>query len=119
MPIPRHEWTWLARPLNVVDGDTIDIEIDCGFHGRRTERLRLLNVNCPEVKRPTRDAGDAATQYTRDWMAALGTEDWPLVIVTGKSDAFGRYLALVWRSLDGRCLNEDLITEGHAVADIR
>ena len=38
-----------ARLLRVVDGDTIDVELDHGFERMRsTRRLRLLGVDTPE-----------------------------------------------------------------------
>ena len=39
----------LVRILTVIDGDTVDIEID-----GRTERARLIGVNTPETKHPTK-----------------------------------------------------------------
>lgn len=130
-------WHFRARSLKVVDGDTLDVEIDAGFRNRRTERLRLIGVNTPELKGSTREAGLAAKDYVSKWLyTALvqgwqGTGgstvmEWPLVIQTYldkdgavHDDSFGRYLVDVWRSFDGANLNHDLIRNGHAIEDIR
>lgn len=40
-------WAYRARPVRVIDGDTIEVTVDAGFANYRTERLRLL------VLRPT------------------------------------------------------------------
>lgn len=106
-------WAYRARPARVIDGDTIDVTVDAGFANYRTERLRLLGVNTPEKRGPTLGAGLLAQGYVEEWLEDAEGE-WPLVIVTKKSDAFGRYLARVWRP-DGRCLNDDLLAAGHAV----
>lgn len=110
--LPAVDWTWKARCCRVVDGDTIDVIIDGGFHATRIERLRLLGVNCPEMKG---QAGRPAKEFTAKWIQdAWDDSAWPLVLQTEKSDAFGRYLAVVWRSNDGRCLNDDLLMSGNA-----
>lgn len=121
-PMPTHTWIFHASVARVVDGDTIDVLVDGGFGNSRTERLRLLNVNAPEVKGATRPAGIAATEYVKGWVddARWGSkEPREVLIQTEKSDVFGRYLALVWRKSDGRCLNDDLLAAAHAVSDIR
>lgn len=125
--MPHAAYIYKAYCVGVVDGDTIDVYIDQGFHTYRRERLRLLGVNTPEMKGATLQAGRNARQYTIDWLATGGTGPtympvagkWPLIIFTEKADAFGRYLATVWRTKDGVCLNNDLISSGHAVEDIR
>lgn len=113
--MPSQQWVYRCRVTNVVDGDTVDVVIDAGFRATRTERLRLLGVNTPERKGATRVAGEIARQYTAKWLAeAARAGEWPLLVQTHKSDAFGRYLGTVWRP-DGRCLNDDLLTDGQAV----
>lgn len=121
---PEQQYVYRADVRSVVDGDTLDVVIDCGFRGTRTERLRLLDVNTPERKKPTRAAGDASYQYVLNWLSEGSRQtrgndpaDWPefpFLIQTEKSDAFGRFLAIVWRA-DGACLNADLLRDGMAV----
>lgn len=114
--MPEHRWLWRASVTRVVDGDTVYAVIDAGFNATRTERLRLLGTNCHELKGATREAGLAASDYTRRWIPSHVAGVWPLLIETRKMDAFGRYLADIWRVSDGRWLNADLIAYGHAVA---
>lgn len=112
-PMPEQRWVFCGRSLRVVDGDTVDLELDVGLHGRRVERLRLLGVNAPEMHGASRPAGVEAKTFTTTWLAEVG--EWPLVVQTSKSDDFGRYLARIWRASDGRCLNDDLVASGNAV----
>ena len=117
-----HRWIWRGRVLRVVDGDTLDVELDVGFHARRTERLRLANVNCPEMHGATHDAGLAASDFTRTWVydndsharAAILHDTYDLTVETFKSDNFGRYMAIV-RNEAGESLNDALVAAGHAV----
>ena len=118
-----HRWLWRARVVRVIDGDTLDLEIDCGFHTLRTERVRLLGVNTPERKGATRDAGSLAAEAAGDWLDRQnGWADycWPLLVETFKADAFGRYLARIWpadASPDDTFadLSSHLLSTGHAV----
>lgn len=112
--IPTQQYVFTATLDRVIDGDTIQVQLDQGLHTYRAERLRLLRVNAPEVHGPSKPAGDAATAYTTDWLAGQ-----QLVISTYKSDVFGRYLAEVWRTSDGANLNDDLLASGHAVPFVR
>ena len=94
-------WLFPAKCVNVVDGDTIDVVLDVGFHATRTERLRLLGVNAPEMHGPSHDAGVAAKTFTTQTIVGWQTPavvglDWPLMVQTHKTDVFGRYLARVW-----------------------
>ena len=75
----------------------------------------MLGVNTPEVFGATRGVGLLATAYVNAWIAAAGSDPWPLVVQTVKADSFGRYLMRAWRVSDGASLNADLLTSGHAV----
>lgn len=119
--MPVHVWTWPAALVRVVDGDTADFLLDTGFRTRRSpERVRLLGVNTPEVVGATKAAGLASKQFTTDWLREAETIGvvWPLLIQTFRPtehDAFGRWLAMVWRIDTGACLNENLLESGMAV----
>ena len=39
-----------AKVKRVVDGDTLDVEIDLGFHLTLSERIRLIGVDTPETR---------------------------------------------------------------------
>ena len=115
-------YTYRARCTNVVDGDTIDVVLDTGFHSTRTERLRLLGVNTPELhdKNPTqRQAAIDAKRFTTgvldEW--ASGAGPWPLLVTTTKTDSFGRYLADVTSyAVDDHYLSDLILDAGHGVS---
>lgn len=117
--MPSQRFVYRARVTRVVDGDTLDLEIDQGMNSRRIERVRLLGINTPEVRGPSREAGLAATEFVRAWcqlkQMEAGPESWPLVIQTEKADAFGRYLAHVWSAKSGEYLNKAILEAGHAL----
>ncbi|NUQ95883.1 MAG: nuclease [Streptomyces sp.] len=103
-------YEYAAQLAKVVDGDTVDVITDLGFHIHITQRIRLLGINCPEHGTP---AGDNATAYTAAWIAQHGPA---LLLRTqlDRTEKYGRILGSIYAS--GRSLNEDLVTDGHAVA---
>jgi len=116
--------TFRGRCVRVVDGDTIDVVLDAGFRTTRTERLRLLGVDTPELRSADatkRQGAQAAKDKVAGWLlrqALLSGSMWPLKIRTVKADSFGRYLADVWwMDEEGQehHVNQELLTLGLAV----
>jgi micrococcal nuclease len=89
---------------HVVDGDTIDVRIDA----RRTERVRLIGIDTPEVG----DCGAAAATSAATRLASGAR-----VVLRGDGtqdtrDRYGRLLAYVWLP-GGRDLGYQLLAGGH------
>lgn len=102
---------------NVVDGDTIDIDIPDGEHQRT--RIRLWGIDTPESKHPTKGVcyfGPQAAEFTTK--SALGKQVTVYLEEHRTRGKFGRLLAYV-QLPDGRFLNEVLLSEGFAYADLR
>jgi micrococcal nuclease len=111
-------YIYRAECLNVVDGDTVDLHVDQGFHSYRVERFRLLGVNTPELH--SKDEFERArAQKAKDFLISklspVGkpTGKWPLIVKTTKSDSFGRWLCELW--LGDLWVNKSLLDEGLAV----
>ena len=50
-------WTYRAKVIRVVDGDTVDVDIDLGFGiWQKNERVRIMGIDTPESR--TRDKID-------------------------------------------------------------
>lgn len=95
---------------NVIDGDTIDVEID----GRRT-RVRLIGIDTPETKKPDTPVqcyGPEATAFTTT-LLPTGTPVRLERDVEGR-DAYGRLLAYVVRATDGLLVNLAIVEGGFA-----
>lgn len=45
-------YTYQADVYNVVDGDTVDVMVDCGFKIYSKQRIRLANIDTPERGQP-------------------------------------------------------------------
>lgn len=107
-----HDLESNARIVGVVDGDTIDVDIDAGGH---RERVRLIGVDTPETVRPDTPVecfGPEASAFTKRLLPA-GT---PVRLARDVEprDAYGRLLAYVYRAEDGLFVNEALIAAGFA-----
>ena len=108
-----------VKVLKVVDGDTVDVDIDLGFGVTLTdERVRIMGIDTPESR--TRDKvedlfGEAAKARLKELMKDGGklitTEDRKGEDMKGK---FGRILGDF--KVDGKLVTDILIEEGHAVA---
>ena len=114
-----------VKVIKVVDGDTVDVDIDLGFGVTLTdERVRIMGIDTPESR--TRDKvedlfGEAARARLKELMKDGGklitTEDRKGEDMEGK---FGRVLGdfKVERYENGpaELVTDILIEEGHAVA---
>ena len=109
-------YTYKVDVTRVVDGDTVDVDIDLGFGMTyKKQRVRMMGIDTPESR--TRDLeekkfGLLAKEYL---IMKLEAED---LIVTTEVDnekgKFGRILGWVWA--DGVNINQQMIDENMAVA---
>ena len=103
-----------CKIVRVVDGDTVDVDIDLGFDTWRcNERIRLYGVDTPECR--TRDAeekaaGLLAKKFVEETLHVGGTYR----ITTKEKDKYGRYLGLIKINGD-LTINAALVTERLAV----
>lgn len=87
---------WPARPetiaghrITVIDGDTISLP---AVSGRRSEHIRLLDIDAPEAHRPRCPVEQIAAQAATDKLAAL-LAGRPVSIERHGRDRYGRTLA--------------------------
>lgn len=100
----------MATVEHVVDGDTIDIAI-----GGNTERVRLIGVNTPETKHPTKGVecfGPEASSYTEK-LLPTGTKVRVERDVEAR-DKYGRLLLYVYIANSNVFVNLDLVMKGYA-----
>jgi len=99
-----------AKIIKVVDGDTVVIRI-----GRASENVRLIGVNTPETKHPTKPIECYGPEASARTHALLpdGTDVY-IVRDAEARDKYGRLLAYVYRTADNLFINLDLIAGGFA-----
>lgn len=114
-----HElYVYHAKLERIVDGDTYDLQFYLGFHIMCSKRVRLKNVDTPEIygvkhSSDEYERGKAASDFVERWFAEHG----PLVMVKTHGDetgAYGRWLAEVFSEDGKHSLEEALLEAGHA-----
>jgi len=112
-----HEYRCVVT--RVVDGDTVDVDIDLGFGiWMRKQRIRMYGIDTPESR--TRDLeekkyGKAAKKF----LEGMIDDSKGIVLKTHKDGKgkFGRILGELWRTSDfaDQSINEYMIEKHHAV----
>ncbi len=126
-------YQYSAIVRKVVDGDTIEIDIDLGLsswiHG---EKIRLFGIDTPEVYgikkgSPEWEKGNQSSAFVKEHLK----ENVEVIIETikDKREKYGRYLALIYIKIDQSvvsnlaevrtingfyCLNDILVAKGLA-----
>lgn len=103
-----------CKVTKVVDGDTVDVDIDLGFGvWLRDQRIRLYGIDTPESR--TSDPseklyGKAAAEFLKKWL-----DGGDVTIKTHKDERgkFGRILGDLW--VFDTNVNRKMIEEHHAV----
>ena len=109
-------YEYKAKLIRVVDGDTIDAEIDLGFKIYIKERIRFAGIDTPESRtrhKHEKSWGLAAKCRVKD---LLEYEDAEFTLTTElqKKGKFGRILGSVILA-DGTSLSEILLDEKLAI----
>jgi micrococcal nuclease len=106
----------VKKVTNVVDGDTIDVEIDLGFDISFSSRVRLAGIDTPE-SRTTNKAEKVLGLEAKEYVKSKVKEAKSVVIKTEKMDSSEKYGRILgWLYLDGAAVsvNEQMIADGYA-----
>jgi micrococcal nuclease len=106
----------VKQVLRVVDGDTIDVDLDLGFNISYTQRVRLAGIDTPE-SRTTDKAEKALGLEVKKYLGDLLKSATQIVIRTEKPDSTEKYGRILgWVFLDGssESVNSALVAEGYA-----
>jgi micrococcal nuclease len=106
----------VKKVTNVVDGDTVDVEIDLGFDISFSSRVRLAGIDTPESR--TKDKAEKALGLeAKEYVKSKVKDAKDVVIKTEKMDSSEKYGRILgWLYLDGSAIsvNEQMIAEGYA-----
>ena len=105
-------YTYKAKLIRVIDGDTIEASVDLGFGLRYQILIRLHGINTPETR--TKDlkekkAGIAAKERLKELM---GDSKGKFILESHGVGKYGRCLGVLF--IDKTNINELLINEGLA-----
>ena len=104
----------VKQVLKVVDGDTIDADIDLGFDISLTKRVRLSGVDTPESR--TTDLKEKALGLeVKEWLKKNLDGKKNILIKTELPDSTEKYGRILGRLyVDDVCLNDRMISDGYA-----
>ena len=115
-------YNYNATCIRVVDGDTIDAEIDLGFDIKVTKRIRLGGINAPESRtrnKVEKKLGIAAKERLKEMLEGAAN---CFELESTELGKFGRVIGkLHIDKIAGKdvitkvCVNDCLVKEGHAV----
>ena len=115
-------YEYRVEVVRVVDGDTVDVDIDLGFGvALNNQRIRLAGIDAPETR--TRDLveKEAGLKAKACVEVALPVGSKQVLVTSSFDDAKGKYgriigdLKAYYHKEDRHCmLNEILLTEGLA-----
>ena len=117
----------------VVDGDTIEINIDLGLSAWvHNEKIRLYGIDTPEVYGVKKgsaewERGNQASEFVKKYV--IEKDDVVIETIKDKREKYGRYLAIIYIKIDQSiltgltgirsigdfyCLNDILVAKGLA-----
>ena len=106
----------IKQITKVVDGDTIDADIDFGFDISLTKRIRLAGVDTPESR--TADANEKKYGLqSKEWLKHKVENAEHILIKTELPDStekYGRIIGHLFVNDQESSLNDQMIVEGYA-----
>jgi micrococcal nuclease len=103
----------IKKIKRVVDGDTVDVDIDLGFGITYSHRVRLKGINAAETRTSNieeKTKGLAAKVWLEEQLSREG--EW--IIETYKEDKYGRILGTLYLVGDSTTINDWMMNEGIA-----
>ena len=110
-------WTYRAKVVRVIDGDTVDVNIDLGFSTvLKKQRVRLMGIDTPESR--TRDLveklfGKASKKHLTHLLS-----EGNITLVSHDKGKFGRILGELFVHNEDESVinvNKQMILDHHAV----
>ena len=118
-------YQYKAELIRVIDGDTVDAMIDCGFSTFKKERIRLYGINTPETRTRDLKEKEKGLAAKARLIELLKEGDNKFIVETSidKKGKYGRLLGKLFRikksehqalASSNKSYNEILLDEGHA-----
>lgn len=106
----------VKKVTGVVDGDTIDVDIDLGFNISYSQRVRLAGIDTPE-SRTTDKFEKSLGLESKEYLKTKLKDAKDIIIKTQKPDSSEKYGRILgWLYVDGAevSVNEQMIQDGYA-----
>jgi micrococcal nuclease len=106
----------VKKITGVVDGDTIDVDIDLGFNVSFSQRVRLAGIDTPE-SRTSDKAEKVLGLESKEYLKSKLKDAKSVVIKTEKPDSsekYGRILGWLYVDENTISINDQMIEDGYA-----
>src|SRR5210317_2027622 len=113
-------YEYRCKVVHIVDGDTVDVDIDLGFGvWLKKQRIRMYGIDTPESR--TRDLEEKKYGLAaKEFLTGMLDDPKGIILKTHKDGKgkFGRILGEMWRTSDfvDQSINDYMIDKHHAVA---
>ena len=107
-------YTYSVKVTRVVDGDTVDVDIDLGFGmSYRKQRVRMMGIDTPESR--TRNLEEKFYGKASKAHLVEKLKDQKVKLVSHDKGKFGRLLGELFIGNNPVSVNQQMIDEFHAV----
>lgn len=106
----------VKKITGVVDGDTIDVDIDLGFNVSFSQRVRLAGIDTPESRTADKFEKTLGLE-AKEYLKTKVKDAKEIIIKTEKPDSSEKYGRILgWLFIDGAkiSINEQMIKDGYA-----
>jgi micrococcal nuclease len=105
-------YEYRAKLIKIIDGDTIDAEIDLGFKISVRKRIRFLGINAPETRTRDLEEKQAGLKTKSRLETLFDTSRGVFTLKSHGVGKFGRVLGEIF--IENININELLLKEGLA-----
>ncbi len=106
-------YQYQAKLIKVVDGDTVDLLVDCGFSIFTKQRVRLIGINAPETRTKNlieKEKGLASKDFLHKKL--YGCKNILIKTTLDKKGKYGRVLGELF--VDNISINKEMLILGYA-----
>ena len=103
-----------AKLIRIIDGDTIDAEIDIGFDVFVRKRIRLWGINAPETRSRDQNEVKLAKNTFKRLASILAASNGEFELISHGDGKYGRCLGEIFVKELKESVNQTLINEGLA-----
>ena len=109
-------YVYRATIMKIVDGDTVDVQVDMGFDTFQNMCIRLFGINTPELRSKSIDErikAQEAKKFVQDKIP-VGSKIY-IETFKDKKGKYGRYLANIYEDRPGVAETEILAGKWHSI----
>ena len=107
----------IEKLIRVIDGDTLEVLIDCGFHTYLRKTLRLVDIDAPEVRTLNEEHQAYGIRAKEKLEEYIDGGDGDLILTTLKPDSkdiYGRVLGTLYREGQPLTASEYMLANSYA-----